>query len=159
MWNELQSRLAGKRVVILGVGNPLRGDDAVGSVLAEKLHGHINAIALNAGDVPEDYLGRIIAARPDVVVIVDATETGSEPGSVALIEPEQLPDTSFSTHTLSLGMLATIVQVDTQADVFVLGIQPAVTTYGASLTPAVEITLDLLHEMLARCLPIPVGSD
>jgi hydrogenase 3 maturation protease len=109
VWNELQSRLAGKRVVILGVGNSLRGDDAVGSALAEKLHGHINAIVLNAGDAPEDYLGRIIAARPDVVVIVDATETGSEPGSVALIEPEQLPETSFSTHTLSLGMLATIV--------------------------------------------------
>lgn len=43
---------------------------------------------------------------------------------IRLIEKNNIPDTSLSTHSLSPNILAAIIEADTGADVFFLGIQP-----------------------------------
>lgn len=154
MWEELQSRLSGKRAVILGVGNPLRGDDAIGPALAEQLQGYVDATVLNVGGVPENYLGTVASAQPEVVLLIDAAEMGVEPGSVAMIELDQLADMMFSTHTASLGLLARVIQSDTHADIFMLGIQPLTRAFGAPMTPPMKAAASLLKQMLISCCPV-----
>ena len=58
MLDYLAKRLRGKRTVILGVGNPLQGDDAIGPNLVDLLHGRVEATLIYGGEVPENYLAQ-----------------------------------------------------------------------------------------------------
>ena len=59
-------------MVIVGIGHPLRGDDALGPSLVKRLDGHLDALCIDAGSAPENYLGKIIKASPDVILFIDA---------------------------------------------------------------------------------------
>lgn len=101
MWKQLKERLKGN-VVMVGVGNPLRGDDAVGPALVERLYGKIEADLLDVGEVPESYLSRITDLQPDTVLILDAVDVGAKPGSLAIIETSDLGNLNLSTHKMGL---------------------------------------------------------
>ncbi|CAG0945969.1 hydrogenase 3 maturation protease [Anaerolineae bacterium] len=146
MLDELRDRVIGKKLAILGVGNPLRGDDGIGPALIERLQGKTSAILINAGDVPENYLGVVQAAQPAVVLIVDAVELGAKPGDAALIEVEQLGGVIATTHNTSLAPFAQMIRAETGADVFVVAIQPATGSLGAPMSAEVKATLEYLDK-------------
>jgi len=148
MRQELQRRISGKRVTIVGVGNPLRGDDGVGPALIERLRGHADATLIDASDVPENYLGMIEGANPETIVFVDAVDLGAQPGDVALIEMAQLGGARVTTHNTSLALAAQMLQADTGADIFLLAIQPGVTTLGAAMSPPVQTTLQNVARLI-----------
>jgi hydrogenase 3 maturation protease len=150
MLETLRSRIEGKRLAILGVGNPLRGDDGAGPTLVERWQGKVAATLIDAADVPENYLGVVGAARPEVVLIVDAVELGAAPGDVALIEVGQLAGAGVTTHNASLALFARVLQAETGADIFVVAIQPQSTSFGAPLSPPVEVTLKCLEELFGE---------
>ena len=72
------------RVLLLGIGNRLRSDDAAGPLLADRLSGRVNAEVIDAGDVPENYIGPIRKLGPEVVLALDAVRSGRRPGQVQL---------------------------------------------------------------------------
>lgn len=151
MLNKLIERLKGK-IVILGVGNPMRGDDGVGPALLDKLRDSINAELIDTGEVPESYFGRVINANPDTIIFIDATQMGMMPGSIALIEISQLNHYSNNTHRMTLGIFARFLQSETGADVFLIGIQPASTTLGEKMSTHVEMSIDCLAEVFIKKL-------
>ncbi|HEX3010649.1 MAG TPA: hydrogenase 3 maturation endopeptidase HyCI [Syntrophomonadaceae bacterium] len=151
MFSELVKRLKG-RIVILGIGNSMRGDDAAGPILLEKLKGTVNAELIDTGEVPESYLGRIINSKPNTIVLIDAVNIGLQPGSAALIEISQLDDFSNNTHRMTLGIFARFLQTETSADVFLVGIQPASTILGDKMSTQVENTIDCLKEAFIKKL-------
>jgi hydrogenase 3 maturation protease len=143
---SLLPRLRG-RVVVLGIGNPLRGDDGAGSLVADHLldlvaggakagEGFLTVISV--GEVPESFLGPVVAARPDTVLLVDAAEMGAPPGSVALLEVEDLPEGPLFTHRTPLRLLADVLRRETGADVFLLAIQPRHLEWGEAMSSEVE---------------------
>mgnify|MGYP001470637271 CR=1 FL=1 len=144
---ELRNRIRGKRLVIIGVGNSLRGDDGVGPALVERLQGKTSATLIDASDVPENYLGLVAQAQPQVVVIVDAVELGASPGDLALIEAAQLGGAKATTHNTSLAPFVQILQADTGADIFLLAIQPRATLFGEGLSAPVRVTLERLEQV------------
>ena len=152
MIEQLRERLQGKKTLILGIGNTLRGDDGLGPRLIERLQGKVAATLIDGGEVPENYLGPIEAAGAEVVLIVDAADLKAAAGDVALIELEQLGKTGISTHNASLGLLASVVQRLTGADVLALAVQPKVNSFGAAMSEEVMKTLEGLEEMLSTCL-------
>ena len=153
MIEQLRERLQGKRTLILGIGNTLRGDDGLGPRLIERLQGKVAATLIDGGEVPENYLGPIEAAGAEVILIVDAADLKAAPGDVALIELEQLGKTGISTHNASLGLLASVVQRLTGADVLALAVQPKVNSFGAAMSEEVGRTLDWLVEALEGIFP------
>ncbi len=148
MREALRRRTSGKKLVIVGVGNSLRGDDGIGPALVERLSGKTRAILVNGGDVPENYLDVVEIARPEVVLIVDAVDLGAAPGDAALVEIEQLAGARLTTHNVSLALFAEAVRTATAADTFVLAIQPSVTSFGSPMSIPVEAILPSLEEML-----------
>ena len=148
MIEQLRERLQGKRTLILGIGNTMRGDDGVGPALIDRLQGKVSATLIDGGEVPENYLGPIEAARPEVVLIVDAADLKASPGDVALIELEQLAQTGMSTHNASLGLFASVVQRLTGADILVLAVQPEVNSFGAGMSEAVGRTMEWVEGAL-----------
>jgi hydrogenase 3 maturation protease len=137
MFAELQERVGNKKVLLLGVGNRLRGDDGAGSYLIERLQKIIDIPLIDAGDVPENYLGPIENSGADLILIVDAADFGAKPGEMALIELNQLKDFTFSTHTASLSLLFQVISQTKQLDALLVAIQPESTNSGSGLSDAV----------------------
>jgi hydrogenase 3 maturation protease len=152
VFSELKSSLEGKRILLLGVGNRLRGDDAVGSLLVERLKGKVEVPLIDAGDVPENYLGPIEESGAELVLVVDAADIGAHAGDVALFDIEQVQGMSVSTHTANLGLLFQVIPPETRPKVIVLGIQPGNLEFGEGLSEPVRATLESLVEMLVLSL-------
>ena len=151
MIDLLQTRLSGKRVAILGIGNPLRGDDAFGPLLIDRLQGKINAVLINAGSVPENYLGKIVALQPEVVIIVDVADFDAEPGDIAILEIDDIHDGGLTTHNPGLSLIAKFLQTFMPVDVLLLGVKPAAIDFGAPMTPVVADSLTLIEQILVEC--------
>jgi hydrogenase 3 maturation protease len=152
MLAELNSYIEGKRILLLGVGNRLRGDDAVGSLLVERLQGKVNIPLIDAGDVPENYLGPIEEAGAEVVLVVDAVDMGANVGDVAIFDIEQVQGKSISTHTANLGLLFKVIPSEKRPQVIVMGIQPGNTEPGQGLSEPLHATIESLTTILVVSL-------
>ena len=152
MLAKLNSYIEGKRILLIGVGNRLRGDDAVGPLLVERLQGQVDIPLLDAGDVPENYLGPIEEFGAEVILVVDATDFGGNAGDAAIFDIGQLQSKSVSTHTANLGLLFKVISPEKRPQVIVLGIQPGNMELGQGLTMLVHKTLEGLAEMLMASL-------
>jgi len=147
---KLKNRLQGK-VLIVGIGNPLRGDDGVGPEIIKRLNKPLPSLFLfDVGEVPENYLGKIVKQKPDTIVLIDAVDFGSSPGTIKIIEKDDIKDESLSTHNASLNLVAKYLQKETSADVFLLGIQPKTTEFGREISRPVKESLEKIVRMLER---------
>lgn len=136
------------RIVYMGMGNILRGDDGIGPKVVEALRKK-GARAVDAGTVPENYIGPVKRLEPDTIVMIDAVHFGREPGSVELLKRDEILDNSgFSTHSLSPVLVMERLESETGAAVFMLAIQPADITLGAPLSPGVNLLLKTLPDLL-----------
>jgi len=132
-----------KNVLVVGMGNPDRGDDAIGPLVVRQLAGRVSpSITLieRTGDalaLIEDWAGR------DAVVLVDAAAAGTTPGRVHridLLEEELLTDLSrASTHAFgvadTVGLARTLDLLP--ASVIVYAVEGANFEPGAALSPEV----------------------
>ncbi len=149
---ELKLRLAGKQVLILGVGNRLRGDDAVGPLLVESLTGKVDVPLIDVGDVPENYLGPIEESGAELVLVVDAADMGAQVGDATIFDIEQVKRKSVSTHTANLSLLFKVIPPEKRPQVIMLGIQPGNTEFGQGLSDPVRATMESLVELLVLSL-------
>jgi hydrogenase 3 maturation protease len=149
MLELLKSRLKGK-VLILGVGNPLRGDDGAGPHLIEQLNGKIDADLLDCGEVPENFLGKIAQLHPNTILIIETVHFGAPPGAVAIIEADDFDRISYSTHHASLRLSMNYLKIEIGAEVFVLGIQPKKTEFSMEISDEVKETLAILKNILVN---------
>jgi hydrogenase 3 maturation protease len=143
----LADRLTG-RVVLVGIGNPLLGDDAAGCLVARGVRGTPGIEVVESEDVPERDVLRIASARPDVVVLADAVELGAPPGGVAVVDPDTLAGYAPTTHRVPLSLIATLLRRATAADVFVLAIQPRHLMPGVAVSPEVARSVEALVGIL-----------
>lgn len=147
LWDRIKGH-----TLIIGVGNTLRGDDGLGPFLVQELKGKVKADLLDAGEVPESYIGRIIETKPDTIIVVDAVHMQESPGTLAVIEIEELTRVSWSTHRLSLTLFMQYLQEHTGSTVFLIGVQPAYTELGYSMTLPVLETMRVLTTYFTNLL-------
>ena len=147
-FEEFRQRVEGKRVLLLGGGNRLRGDDGLGSLLIERLTGKLTIPMIDAGDVPENYLGPIESARADLVLVLDAADLRASPGDLALLELDQLGGMAVSTHTVNLGLLFKVIPPKRRPAVLVLAVQPQSTEFGVGLSYAVRSAMEGIESLL-----------
>jgi len=138
-------------ILILGLGNPLRGDDGVGCRVVEELAQRElppGVQVLDGGTVGMGLLGLMEGWKR--VVIVDAAEIGREPGEFVCFTPVQarLARTAdnFSLHHAGLAeVLALASALDLALpEIVIFGVQPAGVGWGEGLSPAVETALPAL---------------
>jgi len=111
------------RVLLIGFGNPGRGDDGLGPAFAEAIQ------LLNAPNVTvdSDYQLNVedaaAVAEHDVVVFVDADASGAEPFSFCRLDPKA--EMSFSSHSAEpaavLALARELFHAETKG--YVLGIR------------------------------------
>jgi len=152
MRRRLKTLLNGK-VVVFGIGNRLRGDDAIGPELVDRIGGRVGAVCVNGENAPEMYLGRIARESPDVVLVVDAVHLGRSAGAIGVLEPEDLSQPFFTTHDLPLRFLIDRLRTRTRCRVCILGVQPKRLSIGSGLSRSGRRALRLLERLLAEVLP------
>ena len=146
MLEHLKLHLQGK-VVILGIGNTLRSDDGIGSILANRIKGKIPYIVYDSGPNPENYLGKIIKDKPDNIVIIDAVDFGGKPGEFKELEAEDIKTVNlFSTHNASISLTIDYLQNNLKVDIIILIIQPKTIALADTLSPEISDTLGKLEE-------------
>ena len=145
---NFKNRLQGK-VSIVGIGNRLRGDDGVGPEIIKRLKSILPTLLLfDVGETPENYLEKIAREKPNTIVLIDAVELGASPGTIKIIEGDDIRNESFSTHNVSLKVVVNYLQKESSGDVFLLGIQPETIEFGRGISKAVRESLENIVETL-----------
>jgi hydrogenase maturation protease len=135
------------------VGNRLRGDDAVGPILLDTLAGLDRARLFDVGSTPENYILPIAQLAPARILVVDACDFGARPGEFELFDRSQVERLTYgllSTHTLPLSLTIEMLVQETDAAVFLLGVQPAAMEFGTELSAPVSAALPALAEFVRR---------
>jgi hydrogenase 3 maturation protease len=155
---ELEEWLAhAERVVVAGIGNPIRMDDFVGTQIVENLHGKVskNVSLIECETVPESFLQEIIDLRPTHVLLIDAAILGLKPGRARLVFPERVADfPAITTHVLPLRIFCGYLTQATKAKIGLLLIQPGNTEFGEGLTPEVAVAAEKITGMLLKCFTL-----
>lgn len=154
---RLEELAHGRRIAVAGVGHRLRGDDAVGSLIAERLRERGLADVFDVECVPENHFGALLDAHPGLVLFVDAADWGGAPGDTRLAPAHALTERCASTHALSLSLLAHLLEAH-GVECWLAGIQPADLRVGAPLSPAVAAAARALESTLAACLSRPEAA-
>ncbi|MBL8228834.1 MAG: hydrogenase maturation protease [Bryobacterales bacterium] len=131
------------RVVVIGYGNPYRGDDAAGLIAAGILRRCLPPFA-DVRSITSDGTALLDAWRnADAAILVDAVVSGSEPGTVHRLTalPEIAPEMRFaSSHSFGLadavGLARTLDLLPQRMVIY--GIEAAQFEEGAGLSEAVE---------------------
>jgi len=146
--------------LLLGIGNPLNGDDGVGIYVAERFRKD-GWIPLACGTAPENFTGIIRKTRPSCLVLVDAAAMDISPGEYRIIPRDKIEDVSIGTHQLPLSFLIDFLS-DTVERIILIGIQPERTGTGEEISLPVRRGADrLLHVLYTGeldCIPV-LGSE
>lgn len=148
------------RIVVCGIGNDLRGDDAAGVLCLRSLERRFASaetspravLFIDGGETPENETSRIRAFRPDLVILIDAARSGRRPGDVFLVEKEAISDEEVSTHRISLALLVRFIEESIGARVLFLGIEPESTDSQTAVSAAVLAAVEAVGENLAAML-------
>lgn len=131
--------------LVIGIGHAFRGDDAIGPLVAERIAAMalagITAIAHHGEgtDLMERWAGH------DKVVIVDATASKAEPGTIRRWNPieKRLPAQLFPKGSHVFGLVEAIELARTlgrlPAEMVVIGVEGADFTMGQPLSPGISV--------------------
>lgn len=151
----LRERLRG-RTCLMGIGNPDRGDDGFGVRLAEAVQALGYPDVIVAERTPERFVPQLRRGNVRTVLFLDAVDMGAAPGDVALWDGCEIVARypQVSTHKLSLGTLARLIESETDGAtrVFLLGVQSQSVDHASGLSEPVRTTLDALRDLLAEVL-------
>ncbi len=133
--------------ILLGIGNPMNGDDGVGIYVAEQFRMD-GWIPLACGIAPENFTGIIRKIRPSCLVLVDAADMGLSPGEYRIIPQQRIADVSMGTHQLPLSLLIDFLS-DAAGQIILIGIQPERARTGSEISLPVRGGADRLVHVLA----------
>jgi hydrogenase maturation protease len=134
----------GTRVLFTGIGNVLRSDDGAGVYICRKLKASSSCEVLVAEVSIENYIGRINRSGADVLVLVDCVDFGRDPGYYDLLPVKELQDMTFHTHNISLKKISELFRMPA----WILGIQPASTSFGEELSVPVRKAAGAIIRMI-----------
>ncbi|MBN2483378.1 MAG: hydrogenase maturation peptidase HycI [Candidatus Omnitrophica bacterium] len=136
--------------VFITVGNSLRSDDGVGPYISSVLENLKDLSVIAAGQNPENVIDKVAGLRPARILIIDAADFGKNPGYTQIVDREHIPETSVSTHAISLKVIAHLIEEDTGVAVEFLGIQPQSVELKEGLSPQVKETADAIIAVIRK---------
>lgn len=152
MINSLKRILKGK-VLILGIGNRFRGDDGAGPLLLKYMKGKVKETLLDVGEEPLNYLEVIQSEAPDTILVFDTAEMGKVPGSIERIDIEKLSkSTTVSTHSIPIYQILKFIEMRTNANIVLFGVQAGTLELGGEVSPQVENAVKRFAEELIEVL-------
>jgi hydrogenase maturation protease len=136
------------KVLVAGVGNIFLGDDGFGCEVARRLSGEPLPPGVRVVDfgIRGVHLAYEVLEGYDLVVIVDATQRGGQPGTLYLIDPDATPSGEgrpapdvVDAHGMDPASALELAKTlgGTSARVLVVGCEPATLEEGIGLSEPV----------------------
>jgi len=137
------------RTVVIGLGNPLMGDDGLGLAALERLRSTWvlppEVTLVDGGTWGMSLLPEIEDA--DRLVLLDAIDRAAAPGTLHVLERDQIPRylaTRISPHEVDLRDVLALAELRgmLSPDTVAIGLQPAVVGLSSEISDAVGVRLD-----------------
>jgi hydrogenase maturation protease len=150
------------KILILGIGNYLMGDEGIGVQIANRLSKDDSLpdeVDVLDGGTGGFHLLEYFEQYPNVILI-DATLDGNAPGTIRLIKPKFAKDfpQAMSTHDIGLKDMVSALQLMGKMpiiDLFVVSIE-TIQQQGIELTPTIEnvtpIIIDKVKTLMLEIL-------
>jgi hydrogenase maturation protease len=159
--------------VVLGLGNPLMGDDGVGLIVLERLRNEWDLPDVDLVDGATWGLSLLpVIEDAERLVLVDAIAAHGEPGDIIELTRDRLPiylSRKLSPHQVDMRDALAVAELRGRLpnDVVAIGVQPAVVALGTELSAVVAQRLDeLVDTVIAQldrwghaCVRQPVSAD
>lgn len=151
-----------KKIIVVGVGNPLRRDDGIGPKIINKLRrgaslprsSVVISPFVDFFDAGTDALLLIDAIeRYDLAIIIDAVDMNAVPGTVKLFTPDEakinIKNDVLSTHGFGLAEVIKLFELlEIPTEIKILGIQPQDISYCEGLTDVVKNKIPEILEII-----------
>lgn len=140
-----------KTVLVLGIGNLVMSDDAVGVMVAQRLQQEYrfadNVEILDGGTLGLDLLPKL--ENITNLIMIDAVETGLKAGTCVRLCGQELPialQTKVSPHQMGLKDLLAVSELmgHVPKEMVLIGVQPGSIEMEVGLTEDVAVQLDTL---------------
>lgn len=138
-------------VLVLGIGNLVMSDDAVGVIVAQRLQQEYrfadNVEIMDGGTLGLDLLPKL--ENITNLIMIDAVETGKKAGTCVRLSGQELPialQTKVSPHQMGLKDLLAVSELmgHSPGEMVLIGVQPGSIEMEVGLTPEVEAQLETL---------------
>lgn len=147
------------RTVVLGLGNPLMGDDRVGLIALNHLEDDWflpRSVSLVDGGTWGLTLLPVVEAA-DRLLVLDAIDIGTDPGTIVRLDGAEVPRVlgqKLSPHQIDLREVLALAELrgTLPRELLALGIQPERVELLTELSPAVEARVGELVELAAGAL-------
>ena len=143
-----------RKIIFLCIGNDMRGDDALGPLIAENLAELFieqqELMVINAETVPENYTGLIRKEIPSHIIFIDAVEMKMNPGHIRLVQSDEIADYSISTHAMPLSFMIKYLKSFTDASILLIGIQPKNMEMSNTISEEVKNSVEELTEIIRK---------
>ena len=163
-------RRKGPRFAVLGLGNRIQGDEALGAIAVERLHGELPASLTGSVELIDGGtvgLGLLPYLEDlDGLVVVDVVDHAAAPGSLVdmEIDPLRPAEGPMGVHELGAAELlgALLITGRLPRRVRVIGLQPDRIGMGTELSPALASQLPNLLATISERLTAwaaEIGSE
>ena len=145
-----------QRIVVLGVGNLLMGDEGLGIRCVEafeKLPQRDNVRCVDGGTSTHELLEDL--ENLDALVILDAVASGQAPGTLVRLEGDDIPSAfsnKMSPHQHGINdLLATLKFLDrAPGRVVLIGVEPSVMELSMELSPLVQGVMPSMLALVSK---------
>ena len=135
-------------ILVVGLGNLLLQDDGVGvhAVYALQQEAPPGVCVADVGCAVLDALHLFEWA--DKIIAIDAMQAGGEPGTVYTYHDEDVAGNPMpvSLHEVNIKAAFGFTDKPIEAEIVLIGVEPAVIGYGLELTPAVAAAMPTVLE-------------
>jgi len=155
-----------KKIVILGVGNILLGDEGVGVHVAKEIEKRElpeNVEVIDGGTASMDILSSM--KDVDKLIIIDALRCGETPGTVYRLHPEDLLaslDSYVSLHQINVleGLILARKTGNAPKETVIIGIEPEKIDWGLGVTPEIDKKIpDIINIVLEEAGNACYGTE
>jgi hydrogenase maturation protease len=151
-------------MLVLGIGNPLLGDDGFGVEVARRLKeaGEVAGVEIVDGGSQGLYLLPYLQGRSHIIV-ADAIAFGGEPGEIVRLNADQIParlQVKVSEHQISFHEVLALMQLlGEEPEEFVFfGVEPKSNEWGDGLSPEIAAAVDPVIEKIKEQIAIWKGG-
>jgi hydrogenase maturation protease len=139
------------RTLVLGLGNPIMGDDGAGVAALERLRGEWEVPEevelVDGGTWGMNLLPLVESAER--IILLDAIHADARPGTVVVLQREDLPryfSHKLSPHQIDLREVLALAELrgTLPHDVVAIGVEPESVEMRAGLSPLVDGAIDTM---------------
>ncbi|MCM8786591.1 MAG: hydrogenase maturation protease [Candidatus Omnitrophica bacterium] len=140
-----------KNCLLVGIGNKLRGDDAIGIEIAEALKNKISFDILNAEVVIENYLHKLCEGGYDLILFIDAANIDQD---IEIFNIDEIPNNLLTfTHNSAFKLIANYLKNFSKCDILLLALKIEYTAINEGLSKESEQLKNVIVDFFIKNFP------